>query len=282
MHSSVAELPALEGGPEGAVPTSRMARLRRLFTPANGELFLELLRAAIKTADHNSLLGALWSLLAPFVMLVALYVVFRQRFGGQVAAYPLYLLIGISLVNYFVTATRFLITVAHANRELLLDSTAPRETVFASQLAVHTEKLLIEVAIFAGFSAWYGLLTPLAILEALPLVVAFTALTAGIGLSLTLVYCFARDIEHIWSLVSRLLLFVTPVFYAVDDLSPGSRFVVLWLNPLTPFLVTMRQAFMNEPISVGIYLWALLVGSLALAVGYGAFLVLENAAVERV
>jgi len=258
-----------------------VARLRRLATPENRDLLVELVRAGIRTADHNSFLGALWSLLAPFIMLVALYLVFRHRFAAGVPAYPLYLLVGISLVNYFVTATRFGITVLFANRQLILDSTVPREAVVAAQLAVHTQKLLMEMAIAAAFSAWYGLFSLGAVLTALPLLVAYVALTAGIGLLLGLVHCFARDVEHIWSLVSRLLLFVTPVFYGLSDLPLLTRALVCWANPLTPFLVGIRAALMDQPVSPLLYGYALLLGTGALAVGYGVFLVLENAAVER-
>jgi ABC-type polysaccharide/polyol phosphate export permease len=257
------------------------ARLRRLVAPANAELFYELLRAGIKMGDHHSILGALWSLLAPFVMLVALYLVFRHRFGGEIEAYPLYLLVGISLVNYFVTATRYLIAVLLTHRQLMIDSTVPRETVIASQVAVHTQKLLIEMAICAGFGAWYGRLSLFSLVAALPLLLAFVALTTGVGLVLALLHCFARDIEHVWAMVSRLLLFVTPVFYGLDDLAPFPRLLVTWLNPLTPFLIGLRDAFLGDPLSPLVYAYALAVGVGALLAGYGAFLLLENAAVER-
>ena len=94
-------------------------------------------------------------------------------------------------------------------------------------------------------------------------------------------HCFARDVEHIWSLVSRLLLFVTPVFYGLADLSPRARTLVAWLNPLTPFLVAVRAALIDQAIPPLVYGYALLLGAGALLIGYGAFLLLENAAVER-
>jgi ABC-2 type transport system permease protein len=257
------------------------SRLRRLLSRESARLLVELTRAAFRVADHDSLLGALWSLISPFVMLVALWLVFHHRFGAELPAYPLYLLIGISLVNYFVTATRFLIGVLNNHRALLLNTTVPREMVIASQLAVHTWKLAVEMALCALLSACYGLFSPLASLAVLPLLAAYVAFTAGIGLVLALIHCFARDIEHIWSLSSRLLLFITPVFYGLGGLSPGVRFAVVWLNPLTPFLTGVRAALIGSAVSPLEYAWALVLGGSALAVGAAAFLALENAALER-
>lgn len=253
-----------------------------MLSRSNAALLVELARAGIKAADHNSLLGALWSLLAPFVMLLALWLVFRRRFGREVEAYPVYLLIGISLVNYFVTTTRFLITVLFNNRVLLLNSTVPRETVIAAQVAVHTYKLLVEMLLCALFSASYGLFSIGPALAALPLLVAYVALTTGVGLVLALLHSFARDVEHIWSLASRLLLFVTPVFYPLAGLAPFERLLVGWLNPISPFLVSLRSALMiGTPFSPLAYGYALTLGGGVLALGYAAFLRLEHAALER-
>lgn len=256
--------------------------MRRLLTRENARLLAELTRAALKASDHNSLLGAAWSLLSPFVMLLTLYLIFRNRFGEEVRAYPLYLLIGVSLVSYFVTTTHYLISVLFMHRPLLLNTTVPREAVIASQLAVHSYKLLVEMVACALLSAWYGLFSPLGALAALPLLLAYVGLTAGVGMILALVHCFARDIEHIWSLVSRLFLFVTPVFYTLDSLSPVARFLVTWLNPLTPFLTTLRSLLMagSEPQPLA-YGFAVAVALLVLGGGYAAFLHLESTALER-
>lgn len=269
--------------PPAAARGARLRRrLARLATWEHAHLFAELSRAAMRAGDHNSMLGAAWSLLSPFVMLLALYLVFRNRFGSEVEAYPLYLLIGISLVNYFVTATRFLISILFGHRPLLLNTTVPRETVIASQLAVHSSKLLIEMAICGVFSLAYGLFSFWAALAAIPLILAFMALTAGVGLILALIHCFARDVEHIWSLISRLLLFVTPVFYTLDGLPPLAHLLVAWLNPLTPFLVSLRWLLIEgsppEPLA---YAYATALAFVVLAIGYAAFLRLEGTALER-
>lgn len=258
-----------------------LLRARTLVSSENRALFVELVRTAFKVADHNSIVGALWGLIAPFAMLTALYLVFRERFGEELRAYPLYLLLGISFVNYFATVTRHLIIVLFYQRALLLNTTVPRETVILSQVAFHSHKLLVELVLCALLAAHYGTFTLSGMLAALPLLLAFLGLVTGIGLLGAVVHSFARDIEHIWSLVSHLLMFVTPVFYGLDSLSAPARFIIYWLNPLTPFLVALRGLFIGPPAHPGVYVHALLIGVVVFVAGYAAFLSVENAALER-
>lgn len=81
-------------------------RVARLAAPANRNLLRELARANLRLSDHNSVLGALWGLLGPALMLVVLWAIFQAHFGRGVAAYPLYLLVGIVTVGFFLTVTR--------------------------------------------------------------------------------------------------------------------------------------------------------------------------------
>jgi ABC-2 type transport system permease protein len=258
------------------------SRAARLATRANWNAFVELVRAHFKVTDHNSILGVLWSLLGPVATLVALYFIFRQAFGDDAHAYPLYLLIGIVLVGFFITATRYMLTSFLYARSLVLNSTVPRETIILSQIVVHGYKLVIEIFLCCLLSAVYGLFSWRALVLAVPLGLAYLGLVLGVGLLLALVHCFARDIDHIWAIVSRLLFFVTPVFYFLDRLSPAARELVYWANPLTPFLLSFRSLFMEwgrlEPF---LYLHSLALGAAFLTIGYSAFLFLESAAVER-
>lgn len=256
-------------------------RLRTCLQPANRALLVEMIRSTFKVTDHNSIMGALWGLIAPFAMLVALYLIFRNRFGEELRAYPLYLLLGITFVNYFATTTRFLIAVLQLNRALLLDTSVPRETVFLSQVGFHSYKLLVEIGFCALLAVHYGTFSWTSLLASLPIVVAFVAFVLGVGLLGAIAHSFARDIEHLWALLSRVLLFVTPVFYSLESLSAPARFVITWLNPLTPFLTAMRGFLIGPPAGAGVYLHAMVVGFGVLTLGYATYLALESVAVER-
>lgn len=255
-------------------------RSLQLFTKFNWNLLAELVRAEFKVTDHNSILGVFWSFLGPLAMLLVMYFIFRARFGQGVHAYPLYLLLGIVCVNFFVTVTTYMIKIFFVNREILLNSTLPRESIILSHLSIHSYKFIIELALCGFLSIFYSLFTWNSILLLLPLLVAYLGLVIGISLLLSLFYCFARDIEHIWMIASRLLFFATPIFYTLDRISPLARKIVYWGNPLTPFLISFQQVFMGK-INLFNYMYSLLLGSGFFILGYYVFIVLENTALER-
>src|SRR5580700_11371911 len=70
-------------------------------------LLRELVRTDFKIRYQNSLLGYVWSLLRPLLIFLILYVVFTKflKVGQNVPHYPVYLLLGILLWNFFVEVT---------------------------------------------------------------------------------------------------------------------------------------------------------------------------------
>jgi ABC-type polysaccharide/polyol phosphate export permease len=256
------------------------ANTGRLFTAYNRNLLVELIRANFKVRDHNSILGVSWSLLGPAAMLMVMYFVFRTRFGQGIRAYPLYLLVGIVFINFFITVTTYLTRIIFANREVVLNSTIPRESLILSNGFIHLYKFLIELGLCLALSIFYGLFTWKGILLLLPLLIAYIGFALGVGLIMSLIYCYARDIQHIWGLLSRLLYFATPVFYTLNSLSPLTRKAVYYGNPLTPFLLSFRGVFMGD-VSPATYGHSLLLGAVFFALGYIVFIRFENMAVER-
>lgn len=259
-----------------------LRRLRRLASPANRTILKEMVRANIKASDYHSFLGGIWSLIGTAATLAALYFVFSRRFGQNIQGYPLYLLAGIIVVNFFITATSYLLRVLIFNRDLALNSTIPRENLVLATISINAWKLGIELAICTLLSLAYGLYSWLSALLFFPVLLAFLAMVLGVGLALSLLYCFARDVEHVWAIFSRLFLFVTPVFYTLDSLSPAMRPVIRYLNPLTPFLEAFRAIFLSGgAVGTAVLAHCLLLGTAALGLAYALFLRWEGAALDR-
>jgi ABC-type polysaccharide/polyol phosphate export permease len=268
---------------ENALTGARIpSRLRRLASASNRSILLEMVRANIKASDYHSFLGGLWSLVGTTVMLAALYLVFSQRFGKEVQGYPLYLLTGIILVNFFITATSYLLRVLIFNRDIALNSTIPRENLVLATISINAWKLGIELAICTLLSLVSGLYSWRSLLLFFPVLSAFLALVLGVGMALSLLYCFARDVEHVWAIFARLFLFITPVFYTVESLSPTMRPLILYLNPLTPFLQAFRAIFLRRGmLAAPVLAHCLILGMVVLGLSYLIFARWEGAALDR-
>ena len=109
-------------------------RLKKLFTERNINILKELTRAKLKASDFNSFLGIVWSLLGTSIMLLAMYLIFKGRFDSGIKNYALYLLIGIVFLNYFISATTYLLRSFRNSRDLVLNSTFLREDILLSDL----------------------------------------------------------------------------------------------------------------------------------------------------
>jgi ABC-2 type transport system permease protein len=259
-----------------------LLRARRLGSRTNRMVLLELVRSNLRSSDCHSLLGGMWSILSTGAMLALLYLVFSRSFGTAVPGYPLYLLAGIVPVNFFITATGHLLKVFIYNRDIALNSTIPRESLVLATVSLHGWKLGIEMLLCALVSLACGSFSVSAALILLPVVVAFLALVVGVGLVLALSFCFARDVEHVWTIVSRLFFFASPVFYTLESLPPNVRLLVEYGNPLMPFLTAFRGVFLHRGvIEAGTLAQCAMLGATALVLGYLAFIRLEGAAMDR-
>lgn len=257
-------------------------RLARLVSRDNRRMWRELVVASFRVNDHNAFLGVVWSLLSPLLMLGVMYFLFKDRFGQNIPAYSAYLLLGIVTVNFFSGETRQMMPLFVTSKFLFTNSTVPRETVLAANLTLGLYKFLIELGFCLVIAFALGVFAGLRLVLLFVLVIAFTAFTSGVGLILSLLYVQIRDIEHAWSLFTRLLLFVTPIFYSLDSISPRAALAIYWLNPLTPFLIALRGIALNDAtVSPFVFLHALGLGMVTFVVAYAIFLRREARAVER-
>ncbi|OGS13983.1 MAG: hypothetical protein A2285_02190, partial [Elusimicrobia bacterium RIFOXYA12_FULL_57_11] len=230
--------------------------------------------------DHNSILGFFWSFLGPLAMLAVTYAIFSARFGKNIYAYPLYLLSGIIMVNFFINTTFYVMKSFYEALPMMLNTTVRREVILVSHIPIPLYKFLIELLFCVALSVFYGRFSPTMVLLGLPIIASFTAFILGVSLLLALLFCFARDVEHLWMLISRVLLFISPIFYELKDISSWARKFVYFGNPLTPFVISLRELLMGR-FDAASYAYSLFLGVFFLALGYWAFCRLEDTAVER-
>ena len=255
-------------------------KLKKLFKRSSWIQLVELTRSQFALLDHNSILGFLWSFLGPLTMLVVMYFIFIGRFGKHIYAYPLYLLSGIVMVGFFINTTAYIMRSINGSMPVILNTTVPREIILVSSLNIMAYKFLIELAFCAVISLFYNLF-PIATVLLLPLlIIAFIGLVLGVSVTLSMIYCIARDIEHIWGMLSQLLYFVTPLFYQLNSISPIARKLIVFANPLTPFVISMRGLLMGN-LDYAVYAYSIFLGIAFFAFGCWAFYLLEDIAVER-
>ncbi|MEO8623032.1 MAG: ABC transporter permease [bacterium] len=209
------------------------------------ELLMELTRRDLRIRYKQAVMGVLWAIVTPLVVVLAGALVryaFARNSGHAVAQAELAGLALKSLGWSFVagalgfstqslTANLALVTKVYFPREILPVSAVLTQIVDSSVGMVVLSILLPLAGIGSVSGVAWGVL----------LAVLIVCLTVGVSLLASCANVFFRDARYLVQLVTSFGIFFTPVFYDVDAFGPrGVR--VLMANPLTPLLEGARLA----------------------------------------
>jgi ABC-2 type transport system permease protein len=194
-----------------------------------------------KLKYQGSVFGYLWSLMAPFLLFGVLYLVFTRvvRFGG-IPNYAAMLIVNIMLFSFFAEATSRSMTSIVSREALVRKMEFPRlviplSIVLASSFTLGLD-LIVALAFVVGI-AGVPVLTTWALLPVL--IVWLYAITVGTSLLLATVYVRFRDMAQIWSVLSRVLFYSSPILFPIE-LFPAGWKALLVLNPLAPLFAQSR------------------------------------------
>jgi ABC-2 type transport system permease protein len=190
---------------------------------------------------QGSVFGYLWSLLAPFLLFGILYLVFTEvvRFGS-VDNYAAMLIINITLFQFFGNATSRAMTSIVAHESLVRKMEFPRLVIPLSIVLSTTITLALDMVVVLAFVVFVAGVPVLATWLLLPvLIVWLYAFTVGMSLLLAMVFVRFRDTGQIWTVLSRVLFYGSPVLFPIE-LFPASWKALLLLNPLAPLFAQSR------------------------------------------
>lgn len=247
-------------------------------------LLKELTVKNVKLKYRNSWLGILWSFFQPLLNMIVLSVVFGGLFGKHskyIICYPVFLFTGRLLFSFFTSSTKQAMTAFRRNQAIIKKVYVPKymyplSSIFSNFVTFAISLLcLICVWIFfklTGISGggnleitWYALLC----IVPMFLILVFST---GVGLILSVLCVYFRDIEYIWDVVCQLLFYMVPIIYALQTIdTPWIRFVIK-INPLYSMIELFRQCVLYGYMMSGkLLLYATVVSILTLAIGVWFF-----------
>ena len=189
----------------------------------------------LKIRYRNSILGVLWSVIEPLLMLGVLYFVFSSMFKFDIPNFPIYLLLGIIVYNCFKNGTSFALNSLTNRAPLITQIYFPRSIPAISSAITASIMLAIEVGILLIFMVAFQFVPPITILL-LPLILGLQFLfVVGICLPLSVLNVKFKDTEFIWGVVLSAGFFLTPIFYQFDML-PEYMQNILQFSPMVQIL----------------------------------------------
>ncbi|MCL1879224.1 MAG: ABC transporter permease [Actinomycetia bacterium] len=198
-----------------------------------------------KLKYRRSILGVLWSVLNPFLMMVVLALVFSFIFRGDDASqpFPVYLILGTTLFNLMAVSTT-------AGANSIIEAAPLIKKIRINKLIFPLEKVLFELVNFAlsliavAVVLIYFQVAPTLNLLFLPLLLLYVVIfSVGLSLLLSALAVFFRDIIYLWSVVITAWTYATPLFWPINAL-PEWLAAVMKFNPMYQFVTYFRSITM--------------------------------------
>ena len=198
-----------------------------------------------KLKYRRSVLGVLWSVLNPLLMMCVLAVVFSNvlKFGGDVENFPMYLILGNILFALMADSTS-------GAMGSILESAPLIKKIRVSKMIFPLEKVLFQLVNFAISLIAVVIvmlvfrIPPTANLLALPILLVFMMLfCAGLGMLLSALAVFFRDVCHLWGVVITAWTYATPLFYPINMLPDWMQSAEAF-NPMYHYVTYFRDIAM--------------------------------------
>jgi ABC-2 type transport system permease protein len=195
-----------------------------------------------KLRYFGSVLGYLWTLLRPLMLFGVLYVVFTHivRFGGRVPHYPVVLLGGIVLFNFFAEATSGALGSLVARENLLRKVSFPRAAVPVAVSLTAAANLALGLLVVFLFALIDGVTPSVAWIGYVLAVVGVIAFATSLSVLLAVLYVRYRDVQPIWEVALQLLFWGTPIIYTIESVHGAFR-ELLMFSPLGVLLQQSRH-----------------------------------------
>lgn len=207
-------------------------------------LIQQLVARDFKTKYKRSVLGYLWSFLNPLLTMTVQYIVFSTIFRSDIKNFPVYLLSGIILFNFFTDAVGQGLSAIVNNASLITKVYVPKyiypvTKVLSSSINLVISMIpLIIMALVTGAPMTKALLLlPFGLL-------CLLVFSIGLSLALSSAMVFFRDTQYLWGIISLAWMYATPLFYP-ENIIPAQYSFIHKLNPMYYIVKFVRTIFIE-------------------------------------
>lgn len=210
-------------------------------------LLKQLVKTDFKLRYQGSFLGYVWSLLRPLAIFVILYIVFTKflDIGKSIPHYPVYLLLGIVLWNFFIEVTSGSVSIIVSKGDLIRKINFPKyvivlATSFSALINLALNMIVVFLFMYINKVDFRieGILFPFLILE-------LFVFSLALAFFLSAAFVRFRDVTYIWDVVIQGAFYATPILYPLS-LVPIVAAKILILNPIAQIIQDMRYILISD------------------------------------
>lgn len=210
-------------------------------------LFEELVKRDFKQKYKRTVLGMLWSMLSPLMMLLVMALVFTKFFGRDIPHYVIYLFCGNLLFNYFKDATSNGMTSLVANSGIITKVNVPKYLFLFSKNVSSLLNFALTLVIFFIFVAIDGIAFSWKFLLLLYPIACLTIFNVGVGLILSALYVAFKDVSYLYDIFTMVLMYLSAIFYSIDVFALKVQYL-FYMNPVYVYIRYFRKIVIENDI----------------------------------
>lgn len=207
-------------------------------------VFIELVKRDFKKKYKRSYLGVLWSMLAPLFTLLVLNFVFGTFFGRTQEYYTIYLFSGWLIFHYYNDATKGAMNSLVSNAGIFSKVKVPKYLFLFSRITSSSINFFLTLVIYFMFVIAYGLPVTWKFITLLFPIACMFIMILGVGLILSALFVFFRDVQYLYGVFTTALMYATPIFYTTDIVG-ANREWIFYLNPLYYYVTYFRSVVID-------------------------------------
>lgn len=197
-------------------------------------LLEQLVSRDFKVKYKRSVLGVVWSLLYPLLMMAVMAIVFSNvfKFSTPGVSYLAYLLIGLTYFNYFSEASNLAMSSVVGNFSLINKVYMPKYIFpFSKCIFVGINFLLTLIPLYIVILAtgtglcWQHILLPYSF-------ICLFLFTVGMGFVLSTISVFLRDMFYIYGIIITIWTYLTPIMYDINSIGNSTLQFLMKFNPM--------------------------------------------------
>ena len=236
----------------------------------NQFLFEELVKRDFKTKYKRTILGVGWSLLSPLLTLLVMRLVFTQFFGQNTPHYTTYLFCGNLVFSYFSESTSQGMTSLISNAGIFAKVNVPKYLFLFSKNVQTLINFGLTLCIFFVFCALDHITFTWKFILLLYPILCLMLFNIGVGLVLSALFVFFRDVQYLWSVFTQLLMYASAIFYSIDGYSYTVQCLFL-CNPVYLFIRYFRKIVLDATIPT-VWFHLLMLADVAIVLGLGCWI----------
>lgn len=205
------------------------------------EIFLleEIVKKNFSSKYKDSVLGILWTILQPLLMMALFTIIFSTLFGRNVENYPTFFLTAWCAYMFFSSAISISMNALKSNKYILQKMPVPKYIFvlgsIISEFLNYIIMLILLVVIMIITHVPFHLTIILSVIPIISLLIMIT----GLSFMLSIVCVYYSDIQHLWSVITLMLMYASALFYPIEIIPEPFRQYML-LNPLLWIIEQLR------------------------------------------